>query len=294
MTARPSVREQAAAAANGQPSTDVDRRTQGPTLADRMDQLAPAFQKAMPVGLEARQLIRDTLACARTNTDLLKCEPHSVLGAAMTCAQLGLRPGVLGQAYIVPFWNSRNSRHEATFIPGYQGLIQLMYRHPAVSRVIARPILDGDEWAIEYGYDERLVHKPKPDGEPGRGLIAAYTVARLANGGGTFLHMNLAELNWWRDQYAKKNKEGHFTGPWGKREGSQELLGMRLKTTTRRIARSVPMSIELVSALAADGGVRTETDPDAAPEQVTVFVDGPPQGVDPATGEIEAVQERQA
>ena len=60
----------------------------------------------MPKGVEAAQLVRDALTAVRTNPKLAECEPNSVLGSLMTCAQLGLRPGVLGHAWLLPFWDT--------------------------------------------------------------------------------------------------------------------------------------------------------------------------------------------
>lgn len=278
-----------------QPGQDVDRTPSGPTLGERMEALAPALQKAMPVGLEARQILRDVEMMVRKVPQLMHCDPATVLGAAMTCAQLGLRPGVLGQAWILPYWDGRERRSVATFVPGYQGLIQLAFRHPAVARVFSRPIYAGDTWSVRYGLEDTLEHVPHPDREPGRPVVAAYSVFRLANGGTGFLDMSKPELDAWRNMFAPRGKPVDgvrpIVGPWAKPDGTREREAMELKTTTRRLLlREVPLSIELLSGLAADGGVRRETDPEARPEDVTGFTEDAPAQPGP-DGDVQDAEE---
>ena len=70
------------------------------TLAQQIDRMEPEFQRAMPQGAEARQLVRDAQTALRQVKDLAKCEPATVLGALMTCSQLGLRPGAVSYTHL--------------------------------------------------------------------------------------------------------------------------------------------------------------------------------------------------
>ena len=81
----------------------------GPSLSDDIKRMESSFAMAMPRGNEATQLIRDALTCLRTTPKLAECDHASVLGGLMTCAQLGLRPGVaaLGHGWLLPFWNRK-------------------------------------------------------------------------------------------------------------------------------------------------------------------------------------------
>src|SRR5438105_2203656 len=92
---------------NGNGGEVATRDQQPATLAQQIRGMEEQFKLAMPRGMEAAQLIRDALTAVRTTNNLAKCEATSVLGALMTCAQLGLRPGVLGHAWVLPFWDGR-------------------------------------------------------------------------------------------------------------------------------------------------------------------------------------------
>lgn len=75
----------------------------------------------------------------------------------MTCAQLGLRPGVLGQAWGLPFKNWRTGQYEAHLIVGYQGLVELAMRTGTIASVIARTVYEGDVFDVSYGVDDTIV-----------------------------------------------------------------------------------------------------------------------------------------
>ncbi len=91
------------------------------SIADKIRSMEGQFQAAMPKGAEATQLIRDALTAMRMTKNLSRAEETSVLGALMTCAQLGLRPGVLGHAWLLPFWDGKNRGYKAQLVIGYQG-----------------------------------------------------------------------------------------------------------------------------------------------------------------------------
>ena len=103
-------------AANNTPATQKQ-----PSLANQIQSMEKQFALAMPKGMEAQQLVRDALTCLRQTPDLALCTPASVLGSLMTCAQLGLRPGVLGHAYLLPFYDKRAGGKVAQLVVGYQG-----------------------------------------------------------------------------------------------------------------------------------------------------------------------------
>src|SRR5690606_34476319 len=127
-------------------------------LADDIRRMETEFQAAMPKGKEAAQLIRDAITALRTTKNLDKCDSKSVLGSLMTCAQLGLRPGVLGHAWVMPFWSSKDRCHHAQLIIGYQGMIELAHRSPAVASIIARQVHERDTFDVDYGVADTLVH----------------------------------------------------------------------------------------------------------------------------------------
>jgi recombination protein RecT len=240
-----------------------------PSLAKQITNMQDQFAMAMPRGKEAAQLVRDALTCLRMTPKLAECEPTSVLGALMTCAQLGLRPGVLGHAWLLPFWDSRlvvgkdgrgNPRyggHRAQLVIGYQGLVELAHRSGQITSLVARTVHANDTFDVSYGLDDQLTHKPVLRGERGE-PVAYYAVAKFTTGGHVFFVMGYDEMESYRDRYAMaRNKKGEIVGPW-----RDQFEGMALKTTIRQLAKWLPKSTEFASAIEADGSVRLDLTPD--------------------------------
>ena len=169
-----------------------DRTPQpGTSLRDQIRSMEAQFALAMPKGAEAAQLVRDALTCIQKTPKLLDCVPQTVLGALMSCAQLGLRPGVagLGHAWVLPYWdskfenpNGRRGAYVAQLIIGYKGYVDLAYRSGQIATVIGRTVYDGDTFDVEYGLDDKLIHKPALAGDRTT-PVAHYAIVKLANGG---------------------------------------------------------------------------------------------------------------
>jgi recombination protein RecT len=223
------------------------------TLADQIRRMQSQYQAAMPRGAEAAQLVRDALTAVRTNPKLAECEPTSVLGSLMTCAQLGLRPGVLGHAWLLPFWDNRSKTNKAQLVLGYQGMIELAMRSGKISSLIARTVHENDEFSVDYGLADSLVHKPNLFGDRGQ-PIAFYAIAKFTSGGHAFVVMTVPEMERYRQEHAKaRTREGKIFGPW-----VDNFEGMAHKTCIRQLSKYMPKSTELAVAIAADEGVRVD------------------------------------
>lgn len=239
------------------------------TLKDQIRQMEDQFALAMPRGAEASQLIRDALTLLRTQKNLDKCDAVTVLGGLMTCAQLGLRPGVLGHAWLLPFWDKNSGEidertkkpkgcHKAQLVIGYQGYRELAQRSSLVANVIGRIRYANDHFDIDYGVADRLVHKPKLDGDRGP-AVGYYAIVKYTNGGYSFWYMSKTECEQHRDQFAMakyfdKAKGRHvIIGPW-----RDHFDSMSVKTAFLALAKWMPKSTELASAIEADGSVRVD------------------------------------
>jgi len=234
------------------------------SLADEIRRWTPSFQAAMPKGVEAVQLVRDALTALRITPKLAECEHTTVIGALMTCAQLGLRPAVLGQAWPLPFWDNRSRSYRAQLVIGYQGMIELAHRSGQIKSLIARTAHENDTFDVDYGLADSLVHKPNLFADRGA-PIAYYAIAKFVSGGHAFVVMTHREMLAYRDQHAKsRNREGRIIGPW-----VDNFEGMALKTTIRQLAKYMPKSTEIAVALAADEGVRVDLSPTADVAEAT-------------------------
>ena len=202
------------------------------TLPQKIERMQREFEMAQPKGMEAVQLIRDAQTCVRMTPKLAECEHASVLGSLMTCAQLGLRPGVLGQAYLLPLWNGRNRRFEAQLIIGYQGLLELIYRSDRIAMVQARVVHENDEFALEYGLEQdTLIHRPPATGPRGR-AVKYYAIARFKGGGYAITEPRTREdMEQFRDKYAMaKKKDGTIVGPWATQFDEMAKKGLAVDT----------------------------------------------------------------
>lgn len=227
------------------------------------------FALAMPRGVEAAQLVRDAITAVRRNSKLAGCERSSVLGGLMTCAQLGLRVGVLGHAWLLPFWNSQRQRFEAQLVIGYQGYKELAYRSGLITSLIARTVYEHDDFDVDYGLADSLVHKPTIKGERGT-PIAYYAIGKTSTGGHAFVVVGREEMEKHRDRHAMaRNKQGQVVGPW--RDNFDEMAE---KTTFLQLSRWLPRSTELASAIEADGSVRLDLTPTADVAQVSQVIEG--------------------
>lgn len=236
------------------------------TQIQRMEQ---HFQLAMPRGAEAKQLIRDALTCLRSNPKLAECEHSSVLGSLMTCAQLGLRPGVsvLGQAYLLPFWDKNADRPDgrgkgafkAQLVIGYQGYVELAHRSGRIASIHARTVYENDYFELEYGAaEDKWVHRPCLDGPRGKPRLF-YAVGRTVDGGYSITDpVSVADMEAYRDRHATARKNGQVFGPW-----VDHFEAMAHKTMVRRLMKLLPKSTEQQQAIAHDGGVRVDVAPDA-------------------------------
>lgn len=266
-----------------------------PSLQKQLAQMEEQFQRAMPRGGEAVQLIRDVMTCVKQTPKLAQADQLTVLGAAMTCAQLGLRPGVgaLGHAWILPFWDSRSGGQKAQLIIGYKGYVELGQRSDRIGSLHSRIVYTNDEFRLRYGLDhDDFEHTPYfmlGKDEPGSARLF-YAVGRLANGGTAVADpMTLAEMEAHRDRFAMaRNREKKVIGPW-----ADHFDAMGKKTMLLRLMALMPKSTEIARALDNDGGVRVDLSPGAidSPEVVDgeYLGDAEPSEQPPAEPERERV-----
>lgn len=238
------------------------------TLEQDIKSMQKQFEMAMPKGAEAVQLVRDAITALRTTPKLAQCDRPSVLGGLMTCAQLGLRPGVLGHAWLLPFWSSKandgRGGFQAQLVIGYQGLVDLAHRSGRISSLIARTVYENDHLDIDYGLADSLVHRPQMKGRRGE-PVGYYAIAKFTTGGHAFIYMTHDEMVEYRDKYATaKTKAGTVVGPW-----KDNFEGMAHKTCVRQLSKWMPKSTELATAIDADNSVRVDITPDADPAHVS-------------------------
>ena len=200
---------------------------------------------------------------------LLDCTPSSIINAAAEGAAVGLVPGrgITAEGYIIPY------KGQATWVTSYRGLIVLAVRSGEIKTVKAGIVYENDaimyrdlergeqpDWGAVYVEEtgfERPRHYINPRGERGERLWA-YSCARMSNGEVTSTYMTIPEVCAIRDGAPHKGK----SEPW-----VLHFDEMAKKTTTRRAAKTWPLSVEDLQRVLRDAEAE-------APEDRHLVVDG--------------------
>lgn len=225
----------------------------GKTLADFFDANRQAIQAALPKHMTADRMMRVAMHAVRTTPALQQCTVESLFGAVVQCSQMGLEPNtVLGHAYLVPFNNRSKDCKDVQLIIGYKGLVDLARRSGQIETLSAhvahRSEYDNGNFQVRYGTEGSIIHYPEL--EPTGGIVGAYAVATFKGGGYQFEFMTVGQINAIRDasqgyRSAQRYDKDH---PW-----ISSYSEMAKKTVIRRLAKYLPLSVELATAAELDG-----------------------------------------
>lgn len=248
-------------------SSVTEIATRDKPLVDLVRDMAPEFEKAAPKGVEAVQVVRDVLTAISRSPRLRECEPMSVLGGAMTMAQLGLRVGVLGHGWLLPFKDSRASRdagrdvYKAQLVIGYKGYADLVTRSGMASDLGAHAVHRRDGFVMAFKDGRRIVEHD-PDWWGDRGDLLGWFAAARVTGFDTYTFTepwSVARMNAHRDAFAMgRDRSGNVVGPW-----RDNYESMAKKTVLLDLINLLPKSTDVARAIDADGSVRVNLNPDA-------------------------------
>ncbi|HUY47878.1 MAG TPA: recombination protein RecT [Streptosporangiaceae bacterium] len=243
-------RERAEQAGGGEAA--VEKRDAPKTVYEFIEAMKGEMARALPRHLNPDRMARIALTEVRRTPLLARCTQASFGGALMTCAQLGLEPGVSGEAYLLPFRNTKKQCYEVQLIIGYQGMAKLFWQSPLARSLDAQAVYENDEFEYAYGLEPKLVHKPSLAADRGK-AIAYYAVAKMAGGGSAFIVMSPGDIEKIRVRSRAKDD-----GPW-----ATDYDAMARKTCLRQLFKLLPRSPELSQALAQDEAVRTDLSAEA-------------------------------
>ena len=220
---------------NLQQQQGLPAKKKADTFPAMLDAYKNEIARALPKHLSPDRMARIALTCFRTTPALANCQPASVFAAVIQASQMGLEPGILGQAYLIPYGK------QCQLIPGYQGLIELVRRSGKVTNLFAHAVREGDEFEYCYGLEPDLKHKPAASvrGE----IIAFYAVAHIKDASPIFEVMSREAV----DAIAAKTQSKGKSGPW---KDNYEEMGR--KTVIRRLFKYLPKSVEMAQAAALD------------------------------------------
>lgn len=212
------------------------------TLYSMLSNYRPQIVMALPQHVSPDRMLRMAMTSARKNPQLLECTPESFLGAVIQSAQLGLEPDTpLGHCYLIPFMNNKTGKREVQFMPGYRGLMDLVYRAPNAPILMPRAVYDCDEFKYVLGLSPQMSHAPGLRDYHRHKLTHVYCTASFVDGRREFLVMDRSEID------AIKARSKSSTGPW-----KTDYEPMALKTVIRRLVKYMPMSAEISLAVGLD------------------------------------------
>ncbi len=222
------------------------------SMQQYIKQMQGEIKKALPAVMTPERFTRIVLSALSANPKLAQTTPQSFLGAMMTAAQLGVEPNTpLGQAYLIPYYNSKTRCSECQFQLGYKGLIDLAYRSGDVSVIQAQVVYENDDFSYSFGLEPVLKHTPARSdrGEP----IYVYAVFRTKDGGFGYDVMSMEDVRAFAQQYSK----AYGSGPW-----QTDFEAMAKKTVLKRVLKYAPLKSDFLRGVAQDNTVKTELSED--------------------------------
>jgi len=215
-------------------------------IQDLFKRMAPEIAKVLPKHIKSDHLLRVALTEIRKNPKLLECSSQSLLGALMLAAQLGLEPGILGHAYLIPYYNSKTRSTEVQFQIGYKGYIDLVRRSGELQTLDVHEVCRNDTFEYEYGLTPKLMHRPALDnrGDP----YCYYAIAKLKDGGFSYLVMSVQDI----EKFRKRSKSPE-NGPW-----VSDYDAMAKKTVIKQLAKYLPLSTEIQRSITQDETTKKE------------------------------------
>lgn len=203
-------------------------------------QMQNAIRKALPEHVKPDRIMRMLTTAIRATPKLAQCHPGSFIGSVMQLTQLGLEPNTpLGQAFLVPFWNSKQECFVCTPIIGYKGMVELAYRSGRLTVLKAMVAREGDDFTYEESFtpDFRFVRKAPLSAR----LTHAWCFGTTTTGG-RFLEVLERQDVLARKARSQANKKGS-TSPW-----STDEAAMWRKTAVRAAQWQLPQSAEMQRA----------------------------------------------
>ena len=212
------------------------------SVKDLIEIRMPEIQKVLPSVISPQQFLRLTLNAIQSTPHLMECTMPSFYGAVMQCAQLGLKPNVNGEAYLIPFFNGKKKAYECQFLTGYKGLMLLARRSGEIASIDAQTVYENDTFDLSFGFEPTLVHKPYLKGDRGK-PIGFYAALILKDGGKTAYYMTVEDAK----AYGKRYSKTYSAGPW-----QTDFEALAKKSCLRQVLKYAPMSTDVDRAIDTD------------------------------------------
>ena len=222
---------------------ELAKTSKGKTIADLLKSEAVKKKVKEVTGKNSVAFASAVLSVVNDNELLKKCDPNSILTAAVLIASLNLQVNPsFGEAYIVPY------KGQATFQVGYHGYVQLALRTGQYKHIHAGVIREGEVRGVnpltgEFEIGEKISDE----------IVGYVAHFELINGFSKTLYMTKEEVeehakNYSQSYQADKNKSWSI---WAK-----NFDKMATKTVLKLLLKNWGVkSVEMQQAIQADFGV---------------------------------------
>lgn len=192
---------------------------------------------ALPKHLNPDRMCRLALTAFSQNRALEKCELNTIFASVVIASQLGLEIGIAGQGFLVPY------KGRCTFIPGWQGLVDLVSRSGRAA-VWTGAVFEGDEFDWALGDRPYVKHKPQGEDNIGK-LTHTYAVGRAKGSDWPIIEV------WAQDRLVSHRNKYNKVGDDHYSFKSWEMYARKIPLL--QVIKYLPKSIELANAIALEG-----------------------------------------
>ena len=133
-----------------------------------------ALESAIPTTLRGRMTIDSVVnavgVAMASSPNLAKCSPDDVYLAVNKAVRKGLDLEN-GEAFLVPYYESKTKAYRCNMQIGYLGAVELAMRTGLYEGIVTEVVHENDEWALDLA-NRRLSHCPAMKGDRGDMLFA--------------------------------------------------------------------------------------------------------------------------
>jgi recombination protein RecT len=223
-----------------------------PKLSDELAALKPEIEKVLPEHVTPDKFMRVVLTAISQTPQLYRADRRSLLTSCIKAAQDGLLPD--GREAALVIFRTRDKVIEngkeverwvdkVQYIPMVAGILKKIRNSGELLSLSSNVVYEKDTfryWIDDAG--EHITHEPNVLAADRGKLVAVYAVAKT-NGGGVYIEvMSRGQIDQVRSVSRAKDN-----GPW--KDWYDE---MARKTVIRRIAKRLPMSIDLEVVITRD------------------------------------------
>lgn len=222
------------------------------TVAQLLKVLTPEIARALPKGMDADRLARIVSTEIRKSRNakmagtakhsLEECTFESIAGALLTASALGLEPGIMAEAYLIPYRDNARRVVECQLVIGYQGIVKLFWQHPRAEFIDTQVVYERDEFRYSKGLNPVLEHTPFPGDIDERGeVVAYYAIAKAKDAAAIWDVFTPKQIG--RLRNGKVGPSGNIADP---------QRWMERKTALKQVLKLAPKTTRLDMALRSD------------------------------------------